>query len=46
MKSLASWFIYGDLDWEWVGSLARKWGPVLAGAFFGAGRLKLELNAV
>lgn len=36
MRSLASWFIHGDLDWEWFGSVARKWGPVLAGGLFGA----------
>jgi hypothetical protein len=38
MSSLASWFIYGDIDWEWWQENTRKWSPVVAGALFGAGR--------
>ena len=38
MSSLAAWFIYGDIDWEWWQENARKWSPVVSGALFGAGR--------
>ncbi len=46
MSSLAAWFIYGDIDWEWWQENTRKWSPLFAGALFGAGEsLFLELPA-
>ncbi|KAG7670689.1 hypothetical protein Ndes2526B_g00476 [Nannochloris sp. 'desiccata'] len=36
MSSLASKFIYGDIDWDWWQENTRKWSPVVAGALFGA----------
>jgi hypothetical protein len=43
----ARWFIEGEVDLEYIQENLRKWGPVLAGALFGAGgwpaRLPLQL---
>lgn len=41
MRILADWFIHGEVDWEVLEEHARRWGPILAGAFFGAGRFCL-----
>ena len=38
MSSLATWFIHGEIDWEWWHEGARKWSPVIAGGLFGAGK--------
>ena len=40
MTSLATWFIHGEIDWDWWQENARKWSPVVSGALFGAGKLK------
>ena len=36
MRSVADWFIHGDIDWEWFQQNGRKWSPVISGALFGA----------
>jgi len=38
MKFVADWFIHGDVDWDEVEEACRKWGSLVAGALFGAGR--------
>ena len=35
--SLARWFIEGDVDWDYINEQLGQWGPVIAGALFGAG---------
>lgn len=38
MRSIAEWWIYGEVDWERYAELLRQWGPLLAGALYGAGQ--------
>lgn len=35
--NLAKWFIEGEVDWDYWNEQLAQWGPVLAGALFGAG---------
>lgn len=35
--NLAKWFIEGEVDWDYWNEKLGQWGPVLAGALFGAG---------
>lgn len=35
--NLARWFIEGEVDWEYWNEQLGRWGPVVAGALFGAG---------
>ncbi|EFN52202.1 hypothetical protein CHLNCDRAFT_139017 [Chlorella variabilis] len=35
--NLAKWFIEGEVDWDYYNEQLRQWGPVAAGALFGAG---------
>jgi hypothetical protein len=35
--NLAKWFIEGEVDWDYWQQQLSEWGPVAAGALFGAG---------
>jgi hypothetical protein len=35
--NVAERFIYGEIDWDYVQAKLKEWGPVMAGALFGAG---------
>ncbi|KAI7842783.1 hypothetical protein COHA_003529 [Chlorella ohadii] len=35
--NLARWFIEGEVDYDWWLGQLQSWGPVVAGALFGAG---------
>jgi hypothetical protein len=35
--NLAKWFIEGEVDWDYWQQQLQQWGPLVAGAVFGAG---------
>lgn len=40
--NLAKWFIEGEVDWDYWNEQLAQWGPVVAGALFGAGEPLFE----